>query len=229
VLLDLDDTLFLQSTWLDGAWAETAQAASAIGVDAVGFEAALRSIAAQGTAAGGIIDRALAAVGADQQHASELVQVFRSHRPTALPLLPGVAESLERVRASVPIGLVTDGDAAIQRGKIEALGLEHAFDAVVLSDELGRDRRKPHPAPFEAVLAILDVAPDRAVYVGDNPDKDVAGAVAVGMAAVRVRTGEYGTRPNPVEPLLDVADVVVALDGLLAQMTSGARIATPWS
>jgi hypothetical protein len=34
-----------------------------------------------------------------------------------------------------------------QRAKIAALGLADAFDVIVISDEIGRQFRKPHPVP----------------------------------------------------------------------------------
>ena len=39
--------------------------------------------------------------------------------------------------------------------------------------------------------------PADVVHVGDRPAKDVAGAHAVGMRCLRVRTGEYADSPDP--------------------------------
>jgi hypothetical protein len=76
-----------------------------------------------------------------------LVQAFRSHAPEHLPAYPVVRAALARLRARCPIGLVHRRDSGIQRAKLRALGLCDAFDVVVLSDELGRQHRKPHSAP----------------------------------------------------------------------------------
>ena len=101
-------------------------------------------------------------------------------------------EALGALRERVPVALVTDGDPDIQRGKLAALGLEAAFDAVVLSDDLGREYRKPNAAPFAAALEQLGLPASGCVMIGDRPDKDVAGARAAGLrGTVRVRTGEY--------------------------------------
>ena len=44
------------------------------------------------------------------------------------------------------------------------------------------------PAIFEAALDCLGVQVDEAVFVGDNPEADIAGAQSIGMKAVlRVR------------------------------------------
>ena len=49
---------------------------------------------------------------------------------------------------------------------------------------------KPHRALFDRGLALAGAAPGEALMVGDSPDTDVAGALALGIAAVLVdRTG----------------------------------------
>jgi putative hydrolase of the HAD superfamily len=216
VLFDLDDTLFPQSAWLDGAWARLAEVAEADGVPRAQFTDALAAVAAEGTDRGRIIDRALAAIGRADVAVDGLVDAFRSHAPASLPPYPGVPDALASLRARLPIALVTDGDPRIQNAKLDALGLDRAFDVVVLSDELGRERRKPHPAPFEAALRGLGVPAHGAVFVGDRPDKDVAGADAAGMRVIRVRTGEYRDAPHGITPWATVPDAVAAIDLLLA-------------
>lgn len=215
VLFDLDDTLFPQESWLAGAWADVARAAAPSGADGTALLAALLRIAAEGSARGGIVDRALLAVGAGHVPVGPLVDAFQAHDPGVLELYPGVASLLPRLRAAVPLGLVSDGDVDIQRGKLKALALEASFDVVVWSDELGRDRRKPSPAPFLRALELLGRPAARVVFVGDRPDKDVAGAQAVGMRAIRVRSGEYALDPDVVTPWASAATAAEAIEFLL--------------
>jgi hypothetical protein len=58
---------------------------------------------------------------------------------------------------------------------------------------------------------VLGVGPHEALFVGDRPDKDVAGAAAAGMRSIRVLTGEYAGLPDTVAPLVRVADVAAAI------------------
>lgn len=220
VLFDLDDTLYDQRAWLAGAWETVAGTATAYGVPPAELAAALGEIAAEGSDRGRIIDRALERMGWAGVPVEPLVRAFRSHAPGPgrLACFPGVPAALAQLRARCPIGLVTDGDPGIQRAKLAALDLGDAFDVVVLSDELGRPYRKPHPAPFQAALGALGVRPGEALFVGDRPDKDVAGAAAAGMACIRVLTGEYAGLPDPVAPLArvsGVADAVAHIEALL--------------
>lgn len=215
VLFDLDDTLFPQSSWLEGAWASVANRAAELGLDGDALLGALIDVAALGSDRGRIINRALVRIGARGASVDPLVDAFCSHAPDHLPLFPGVANALARLASEVTLALVTDGDPDIQRAKLRALDLDGTFAVVVLSDELGRHRRKPDPQPFRNALALLGMAAGDAVFVGDRPDKDVAGAQAAGLRAVRVHTGEYAAEPERLGTWASVADVPAAAALLL--------------
>lgn len=227
VTVDLDDTLFPQEQWLAGAWAAVAARASDLGVDGDLLLPELVRIAAEGSDRGAIIDRALVAVGErPQPYVDRLVVAFRTHSPKHLDGYPGALAALARLRAAVPVVVVTDGDPAVQRAKTAALGL--AGVPVVISDELGgRHLRKPDPAPFRRALELLGVPAAEAVHVGDRPGKDVVGARGVGMRCVRVRTGEYAALEDPaIRPWREVGSFAEAVD-LLAGMLDGAPAGTP--
>jgi putative hydrolase of the HAD superfamily len=68
------------------------------------------------------------------------------------------------------------------RDTLSNVGLAPVFDVVVVSGEVGWC--KPHPAPFRTALEALGVAPERALYVGDNWHADVQGSKRLGMGAV---------------------------------------------
>jgi putative hydrolase of the HAD superfamily len=188
-----------------------AEAGRPYGIAPAALHAALMAVAAEGSDRGRIIDRALWRIDAGNVPVEPLVAAFRGCSPAQLSPFPGVPEALTQLRSHVLIGLVTDGDVQGQRAKVRSLGLEDAFDAIVYSDDLGRALRKPHPAPFQHALACLRVPSDAAVMIGDRPEKDVAGAAAAGMRAIRVRTGEYAKRPDDPVPWQSVTDVVAAV------------------
>lgn len=222
ITLDLDDTLFPQAEWLAGAWQAVAAAAERDhGLPATDFLPALVRVAAEGSDKGRIIDRALAAVGADRDPAT-LVQAFKDYRAESLTPFVGVREALDAVRhLGLRIAIITDGYPPGQRNKIDALGLAPLVDAIVVSDEIGRGARKPHPLPFHTAASLLDVPPAAMIHVGDRPEKDLAGAAAAGFAgAIRVRTGEYASTAcgtanrGPMGPAC-VATVVDALHWLI--------------
>jgi len=63
------------------------------------------------------------------------------------------------------------------------------------------------------------------VFVGDRPDKDIAGAAGVGMLTVRVRTGEYEAAPDE-PPAWRVADHATAAIQMLRAEIARQRVAT---
>lgn len=208
VVVDLDDTIFPQAVYLRGAAAEVARAAAAAGLDGDAVARALRAELAAGSDRGGTIDRALAACGVPPERAAELVPglvaVFIGYQPAQLECYPGAAEAVAALRAAYPLACLTDGNPAIQRAKLAATGLAGAFDAVVITDELGgRAVRKPHPAGLREAARRLGVPAPDLVVVGDRPGKDVAVAAALGARSIRVRTGEYASAPD--EPAATVA------------------------
>jgi putative hydrolase of the HAD superfamily len=72
----------------------------------------------------------------------------------------------------------TEHERVFRRDGVAAL-----IDAAVYTSEI--EWTKPHPSAFEAALdAVGGVAPEDAVFVGDRPWDDIAGAKGVGMRAV---------------------------------------------
>jgi HAD superfamily hydrolase (TIGR01458 family) len=86
-------------------------------------------------------------------------------------------------------------------------GLEYAadVDAVVVG--------KPSPAYFTAASEALDADPEMTWMVGDDIESDIAGAHAVGMKTVLVRTGKF--RPDAVDASRVKPDGIVSSIGHL--------------
>ncbi|USZ71967.1 HAD family hydrolase [Natronosalvus halobius] len=109
---------------------------------------------------------------------------YRESIADALTPLAGVEAMLEDLRSTYRVGLLTNGPVRAQRDKLETLDWESRFDAALVTGEL--EAGKPDPRAFEAILEELSVAPDRAVYVGDEREADVEGATRAGMRAIQV-------------------------------------------
>jgi putative hydrolase of the HAD superfamily len=77
-------------------------------------------------------------------------------------------------------------------------GLAEFFDVEAYSSEAGV--AKPHPTIFRAALDEIDVAPARAVYVGDRLHADVAGAQAVGMRGILIEVAHRAEDDPAIAP-----------------------------
>jgi putative hydrolase of the HAD superfamily len=87
---------------------------------------------------------------------------------------------------------------------VAGLGFGSRFMAVLTSAAIGYE--KPHPEAF-AIARAAAGDPAELWMVGDNPVADVAGATAVGIPAIQVRT------PGGVGPLAVVPSIVSARSG----------------
>ena len=80
---------------------------------------------------------------------------------------------------------------------LDELALRPFFDAVVVSGDVGV--KKPDPAIFAPALEQTGLATDEAIFVGDSPEDDVAGARAAGLQPVLIRRQQDadGDRAEP--------------------------------
>jgi putative hydrolase of the HAD superfamily len=80
------------------------------------------------------------------------------------------------------LGVITNGGTVTQQAKIESLGLPPLVDAILISEAEGV--RKPDPAIFLRACRRVGVDPGESVFVGDNPEADIAGAQNAGLKPV---------------------------------------------
>jgi len=115
----------------------------------------------------------------------ELVGAYREHKPKIA--LPEVSKrTLVSLREKgFKLGLLTDGFLEAQKKKVESLGLESFFDAIVYSDMLGKESWKPSAIPFVEITRMLEVSGKECGYIADNPEKDFKGAKECGMLAIQ--------------------------------------------
>lgn len=224
VVLDLDDTLYPEAAYVHSGFRAVATwAGKRLGVPAGEAERELTRLFAAGVR-GDTFNRWLTARGdSGGVGVDDLVAVYRGHAPEIVPD-PAAAPLLDALRdEGAALGLLSDGDRAVQGRKLAALRLGDAFDAVVFTGELGPGAGKPSPRGFEEVLDRLGGLPaPETVYVSDNPAKDFLGARRAGMRSLRVRRpdGIYAAlEPETPEHAPDtevsaLGDVKAALDRL---------------
>ena len=135
-------------------------------------------------------------------------EVLRDHLPALAPLgldeitelllrslrfrpYPDAAPVLGRLRLlGIRSAIVSNWDVSLPR-VLGELGLGGLVDRVVVSAEVGA--AKPARAIYERALREVQSPPSRALFVGDSPETDVAGALGAGVRPVlldRAGTGE---------------------------------------
>ncbi len=99
-------------------------------------------------------------------------------------LFDDVVPVLEKLRgAGLSLGVVSNFEEWLE-GLLGELGVAEYFEVRVISGVEGLE--KPNPQIFRLALERANVAAERSVYVGDNPEFDVGPAAAVGMFPVLI-------------------------------------------
>jgi putative hydrolase of the HAD superfamily len=104
---------------------------------------------------------------------------------------PRIARLLTALSKRHRLAIVSNGSGRVQRAKLARLSLGDATPRAFISGEVGV--AKPEPALFESALAWADCAASEALFVGDDPVRDIAGASGIGMATCWISGG----RPYP--------------------------------
>ena len=143
-------------------------------------------------------------------------QFFRAMTTRYLRLYDGVPAMLAQLRGrGARLFLVSNAQAIFTRCELRALGLDGAFDAVYLSSDYGC--KKPDARFFRLALEGQRLDPARCIMVGNDPVCDIAGAQAVGLATLYVRSNLSPAGPPPratyLLPEMDIPRMVALLCG----------------
>ncbi len=102
--------------------------------------------------------------------------------PLGSRLMPYAREVLEYLRPQYKMYILSNGFTELQSRKMQSADIARYFDGVVLSEDIGIN--KPNPAIFEYALRVADVAPSKALMIGDNFEVDIEGAYKAGIDQV---------------------------------------------
>jgi HAD superfamily hydrolase (TIGR01509 family) len=122
----------------------------------------------------------------------------------------GLGPALDDARArGVAVAIISNSE-----GKLEALfrdlGIRDHFDLVVDSGIVGVE--KPDPRIFRVALEHFDVAPDRALHLGDVYATDIVGARAAGLRCALIDPFDHYAGRHPDVPRVEgVVEVARAL------------------
>lgn len=151
-----------------------------------------------------------AGVEAGLSQAAALARVFRALSLRRLRLFTGVVDTLRSLRqAGKRVFLLSNAQALFTRPELRFLGLEDAFDGVLLSSEAGR--KKPDPAFFQMLMEKYGLDPAETVMVGNDDDADCRGAALAGLDSMYIRTEQSpplsGPLPNGCRVLHSITEV----------------------
>lgn len=122
-------------------------------------------------------------VGPEEMAVKKAVEDYFSAFYELSYVIPGTHLLLEELKPKYKLALVSNFThyPACQR-ILKRLGLLHYFDVCIISGQLGF--RKPHKVVFDLMLSHLGVQRDEIIFVGDDPEADIIGAINAGIKAV---------------------------------------------
>ena len=105
-------------------------------------------------------------------------------RAVALEPLPGLVDFIGMGKGlGLEVALVTNAPKENVLAVLRALGLDEAFETVILADDVGIG--KPDPAPYRAALSGLGVSAGESLAFEDSPS-GIASSIGAGIPTVGV-------------------------------------------
>jgi phosphoglycolate phosphatase len=158
-----------------------------------------RRMVGDGTRA--LVERALAATGTitDLEAAHQgFLKIYEAAPAKLSRLYPGVAETLESLRASgARLAICTNKPQRATLGVLEGFAIGAYFDAVLGGDAV--PFRKPDPRHLQAAIERLGARASEAAMIGDN-ENDYAAARAAGVPVILMRYGYLRVPPETLAP-----------------------------
>lgn len=196
IVLDLDDTLYLERDFARSGYAAVGQSLSHL-VEPGKFADTCFELLALGHR-GDIFDRALDRFGiAERERDVEaMVRTYRDHEPD-IDLCADTLPFLERFSGK-NLALISDGPEHVQAAKLRALGLRERITHCILTGQWEGSFGKPHPRAFLEVAERSGHAPEEHVYIADNATKDFLAPNEMGWLTIQIiRPGRIHNSPPP--------------------------------
>jgi len=142
--------------------------------------------------------------------ADELFEVYFRVYETRWSLFPDVLPCLADLSGH-RLAVISNGNTAEQRAKLERTGIAERFESIHISDECGH--AKPAAEIFHRACRMAAVSPRDAMYVGDLYEIDAVGAREAGLHGVWLNRAALHDReyaPPIISGLGELARVVDA-------------------
>ena len=134
----------------------------------------------------GIIHRSLKTLGHDLPALARSAAIsYREFRSNRIQLFPGAVKTLVDLnQLGLRLGLITNGNGLVQRGKVDRFGLGNLFHHILIEGEFGCG--KPDPRVYRTSMQALGCRPADTWMVGDNFEWEVAVPKTLGLSTIWV-------------------------------------------
>ena len=143
----------------------------------------------------------------------QMSDVFLDFCSSKSGVIEGAHPLMEHLRSEgYRMHMTSNGFHEVQYKKLEASGLRHYFDTIILSEDAGAN--KPSKLFFDYALKHSGASPDTTLMIGDNLQTDIMGALNAGIDAMLFNrwgadTAQLARRPTfVVERLSDIMSLL---------------------
>jgi HAD superfamily hydrolase (TIGR01509 family) len=133
---------------------------------------------------------------------AEVVRRMEARYAQHLPLIEGAVEAVERLAATLRLGLASSSNRPLIDTVLQGSGLAHLFEVTVSSEEV--ECGKPAPDVFLEAARRLGVAPERCAAIEDSAN-GIRAAHAAEMRVIAIPNRRY----PPPDDALALVDVVL--------------------
>jgi putative hydrolase of the HAD superfamily len=138
-----------------------------------------------------VVSAAFSELGLPSQDAKTLAERYSIVRIENMYVLPGVTNTLQSLLdRHYEMALVTNGESATQRKKLERFALARYFKHVLIEEEMGYG--KPDQRIYLEALSRLHGSPGESWMVGDNVSLDIAAPQSLGIRGIWYCPGRIG-------------------------------------
>lgn len=189
ILFDLDDTLYLERDYIYSGYRDVANFIEKK-YNLCPNDLYFKMIELSKESYNNVFDRLFEyyKIKIENEEIKEIIEHYKQHFPN-INLCEDSKKIIDNLlKKEIKLGLITDGDSIQQRNKIKALDIEKYFQKIIITDELGVNRKfwKPNKKAFELMIEFFKEDPKKMLYIGDNLEKDPFGALEVGIGFIQI-------------------------------------------
>lgn len=223
VVCDLDDTLFPELQFIQGGFKAVGTSLELEGEQLFGFSFDAQDFVRKcweqhdtgirGSVFNKVLDAYECTYNAAQIRL--LVEIYQNHSPQ----LELHSDAVRLFNRTIPLGIITNGRAVIQRRKVKALELDSVCQQIIYCGEIGFE--KPSSVPYQMMMKQFgnSFQGDDFLYVGDHPIKDFRGAKDCGWQTARIIRPDGLHSDVITDPINDADTIITSLDSIEQYLT----------
>lgn len=129
--------------------------------------------------------------------ADDFGMAYIQNSPRKTMLIPGTENLLEGLSKKYKLHIITNGFEEVQHIKLSNCKIDHYFDVVVCSEQVGV--QKPHKKVYAHALEQSGASAEKSLMIGDDYEADVLGAHKAGLHSIWFNPNKNARLHNFVE------------------------------